>query len=111
MQFGDNSQTVRLIGIQGGAVQLASKKELAKLSYAAGKGTCTMIVTEQPTLQLGVSMKNKELDQEALRELQGVLDHFHILFEEPKGLPPRRQHDHQIPLKDETQIVKIRPYP
>ena len=39
-----------------------------------------------------------------------ILDQFSVLFEEPSGLPPRRKHDHQIPLKDETQAVKIRPY-
>ena len=32
------------------------------------------------------------------------------LFEKPTALPPRRRHDHHIPLKDESQIVRIRPY-
>ena len=26
------------------------------------------------------------------------------------GLPPKRAHDHHIPLKDESQVVKVRPY-
>ena len=28
----------------------------------------------------------------------------------PRGLPPPRAHDHRIPLTDEFQTVKIRPY-
>ena len=39
-----------------------------------------------------------------------MLDQFSVLFAEPTGLPPRRVQDHQIPLKDESQVVKIRPY-
>ena len=39
-----------------------------------------------------------------------LLDQFQVLFEAPIGLPPSRTHDHQIPLKDESQVVKIKPY-
>ena len=28
----------------------------------------------------------------------------------PTELPPKKGHDHQIPLKDELQVVKVRPY-
>ena len=55
-------------------------------------------------------MKNKELTQTTILELQGVLDQYFVLFDEPQGLPPKRAHDHQIPLKDESQVIKIRPY-
>ena len=39
-----------LSGLKGGIVQIASEKQLAKMSQAVGKGTCTMLLTEQPTL-------------------------------------------------------------
>ena len=38
------------------------------------------------------------------------MDQYFVLFDESQGLPPKRAHDHQIPLKDESQVVKIRPY-
>ena len=47
-------------------------------------------------------MKNKELTQITILELQSVLDQYSVLFDEPQGLPPKRVHDHQIPLKDES---------
>ncbi|KAK1619811.1 hypothetical protein QYE76_025328 [Lolium multiflorum] len=39
-----------------------------------------------------------------------LLTEYKHLFEEPKGLPPRRAHDHQIPLLPGAQPVKSRPY-
>jgi hypothetical protein len=32
------------------------------------------------------------------------------VFEEPKGLPPIRSHDHQIVLKEGSQPISVRPY-
>ena len=42
--------------------------------------------------------------------LQTVLDTYHHVFREPVGLPPVREHDHRIPLKDEHLTVNLRPY-
>ena len=39
-----------------------------------------------------------------------LLDQFEVLFEAPTELPPKRTHDHQIPLQDESQVVKTKPY-
>jgi len=32
------------------------------------------------------------------------------VFQEPKGLPPLRDHDHKIPLKTRSEAVNLRPY-
>lgn len=34
--------------------------------------------------------------------LQESIAEFEVVFEEPKGLPPQRSHDHQILLKEGT---------
>lgn len=39
-----------------------------------------------------------------------LLGHFSKVFEEPRGLPPQRSHDHQMPWKDETLSVNVRLY-
>ena len=43
-------------------------------------------------------------------DLRQLLDHYKVLFEVPKGLPPPRAHDHKIPLVNELHVVKMRPY-
>ena len=42
--------------------------------------------------------------------MQTLLDTYHQVFKEPGGLPPAREHDHRIPLKDENMTVNLRPY-
>lgn len=39
-----------------------------------------------------------------------MLDEYDDIFRDPVGLLPPRQHDHGIPLKDDSSIVKIRSY-
>lgn len=39
-----------------------------------------------------------------------LLEKYSALFQEPVELPPVRDIDHIIPLKDEGQVVKLRPY-
>ena len=75
-----------------------------------GKGLYSLVFIEQPLLQLSDKVLNKALDPVSSWELQSLLCRFTILFDVPIGLPPLKSHDHQIPLKDEHQIVKVRPY-
>lgn len=43
-------------------------------------------------------------------EVQEVLQEFQELFCPPMSLPPRRAHDHKIPLVPGAQAVSARPY-
>ncbi|XP_038990616.1 uncharacterized protein LOC120113567 [Hibiscus syriacus] len=43
-------------------------------------------------------------------ELQDLLEEYLVVFEEPKGMSPSREHDHSIILKEGTEAVNIRPY-
>lgn len=43
-------------------------------------------------------------------QLQPILASYKDVFEEPKGLPPPRSHDHKIPLVQGSGRVCVRPY-
>ncbi|KAJ4801231.1 polyprotein [Rhynchospora pubera] len=43
-------------------------------------------------------------------ELQVILSSYSEIFKEPKELPPKRTHDHVIPLKEGAEPVNLRPY-
>lgn len=54
---------------------------------------------------------NEEGLQEAIPvEILRVLEQYTDVFEEPKGLPPKRACDHRIPLMEGAQPVNQRPY-
>jgi len=42
--------------------------------------------------------------------LHGLLKSYQDVFQEPKGLPSLRDHDHKIPLKAGSEAVNLRPY-
>jgi hypothetical protein len=43
-------------------------------------------------------------------ELANLLHQFQDIFQEPTGLPPHRDCDHHIPLKEGAKPPNIRPY-
>ncbi|GAU48361.1 hypothetical protein TSUD_282420 [Trifolium subterraneum] len=43
-------------------------------------------------------------------ELEGLLDKYEDIFKEPRGLPPRREKEHVINLKEGHDAVNVRPY-
>lgn len=44
------------------------------------------------------------------KEFQEIWKEFSELFREPEWLPPQRDIEHQIPLKDGTEPINVRPY-
>ncbi|CAL1391412.1 unnamed protein product [Linum trigynum] len=44
------------------------------------------------------------------QDLQDILRDFGDLFDEPSQLPPRRQIEHRITLKEGTEAINVRPY-
>ena len=43
-------------------------------------------------------------------DLQEIIDHHSVIFDIPKGLPPKRDHEHAIQLVLGSQPPNIRPY-
>ena len=107
MQFFVEDKLVTLQGLQGGAVQIASKQQLSKLP---DKRSPTLLLAETVSLSLLEGDTQQGVDTVATLQLQDLLQQYNKLFEEPIGLPPERTYDHHIPLKDERQVVKMRPY-
>ena len=51
------------------------------------------------------------VDEEVIPvEVQALLEQYDKLFQEPTQLPPHRNHDHKIPLKEGINAVNVRLY-
>jgi len=42
--------------------------------------------------------------------MEGILEEYKEIFQDPSGLPPSRRQDHIIELKNRAEIANIRPY-
>ncbi|KAL4351578.1 hypothetical protein GQ457_06G012930 [Hibiscus cannabinus] len=50
------------------------------------------------------------IDNEVPETCRAILEKYIRVFDEPKGLPPQRSHDHAIKLHPDAQPVNLRPY-
>ncbi|WVY93416.1 hypothetical protein V8G54_032504 [Vigna mungo] len=56
-------------------------------------------------------LEDTEENQQLLSdEIKVVLEEYKDIFQDPQGLPPRREHDHAINLKEGVQIPNMVPY-
>jgi hypothetical protein len=67
-------------------------------------------VSLQGLLHHGKSVQLRSFEVGQDLRLQGILDTFKDLFQEPQGLPPSRPCDHRICLKEGSDPVVVRPY-
>lgn len=66
----------------------------------------------------GFLVEMKQLDEtqtmatttETLFDIGGLLSYYEDVFNLPSGLPPRRDHEHSILLKDGTTPISVTPY-
>jgi len=88
-----------LEGIQSGAMELVHEGLMDKCVCQMAKGwviyACSKEEASASEVQEGMKPEMEEPCQEFAR-----------IFEEPKGLPPRRSHDHQISLINGAEPVK-----
>lgn len=110
MRFRYNSQWVELRGANSmetsnSALQsLLSKTRICVEGlYMTAEGQ-VLGVPSQQRAAAGALTKNQEL------EVQRLLTDFQDVFQEPKGLPPKRSHEHVIHLLEGQGQVNVRPY-
>lgn len=61
-------------------------------------------------LQLNLLSSSPGETKELLPAIQKILDQYSEIFDEPETLPPHRQCDHTIPLKQDATPPMVRPY-
>ncbi|KAG8483504.1 hypothetical protein CXB51_022371 [Gossypium anomalum] len=107
MQFMVKGQPCTLQGIIPGSLAVERFCSNAKCFVTMGQpmGLYTVVMSTPKQAALSATIV-----EDSAVHLQEMLDEFGDVFQVPKGLPPSRLHDHRIPLKDESAVIKIRPY-
>ena len=59
---------------------------------------------------LYVQLEGQQNNEELSSDMQAVLEEYSDVFDAPTSLPPTREIDHKIPLKDGTEAINVRPY-
>ncbi len=98
--FNKGGKLITVKGITGNAQLRAIG---ARQWYKAGvHGNCCAIA----------HLRSSECKQEEHipHKIQEILEQYASVFQEPKTLPPKRSHDHRIPLYPSATPVNIRPY-
>ncbi|XP_071901048.1 uncharacterized protein [Coffea arabica] len=118
MEFMQAGHKVVLRGMKRQGLQLVKQKKMQKIlqkpEQIAEAQLCLIRVVQKPTadtLPLCTISANTE-DQQVSNpvKLEYLLNDYEDLFQEPKGLPPKRLHDHKIVLKEGTEPINVRPY-
>ncbi|OMO68489.1 reverse transcriptase [Corchorus capsularis] len=108
MKFTIKGIQYKLQRLTSGEVSLITDKQAAR-APVSNKALYTLLVcTTFP--QCFVIDRQPSSVSYLPQDLQALLQQNAKIFDVPTGLPLSRAHDHQIPLKDESQVVKIRPY-
>ena len=99
MDFTWENKSCRLQGIGPQSIQTASLTEITKelRQGQSGFAICFHVNVED-------SLNTTTLD------MQDLLKEYNTLFQEPTKLPPRREIDYNITLKEGTKLVNVRSY-
>jgi hypothetical protein len=100
MRFTLFGKPIILTGLNSAGLTVEDSPKFFKNASASAKG---LVLQMLPHFQAFSSTVIHE-------DLQALITEFGMVFEEPKGLPPQRSHDHQILLKEGTKPVCVRPY-
>jgi len=99
IEFRWNNQIQKLQGIDAQHIQSASLKDVSK---ELRQGYSMFAICLQTEAELLVNRVKSEMQQ--------LLKDFKDIFQAPEQLPPVREIDHTITLKEGTEPVNVRPY-
>lgn len=108
MQFTYKVHKVSLRGIQPPAMKLVEQGKMDKLLANPAELSMMTVGLFATNLEPGASFWKLQAQIEIVKDksgLQEVLQKYSDLFDVPKGLPPPRQHDHKIVLKEGTSLI------
>jgi hypothetical protein len=101
MKFSLEGKEIELRGITGKPSKVISSNGMKKLLKKGHQG----VIAQLCSLDVQTSKPSIPLD------LQGIIDKHSKVFEDiPKGIPPTRNHDHEIHLIPGSVPPNIRPY-
>ncbi|XP_039027637.1 uncharacterized protein LOC120161466 [Hibiscus syriacus] len=80
------------------------------LQQISGATLLKMTASEATILGHVVLLSMTEIPKSVPAALKPLLKRYSSVFDEPKGLPPTRTHDHAIPLKPGSSPINLRPY-
>jgi hypothetical protein len=101
MKFSLEGKEIELRGITGKPDKVISSNGMKKLLKKGHQG----VIAQLFSLDVQTSKPSIPLD------LQGIIDKHSKVFEDiPKGLPPTRNHDHDIHLIPRSVPPNIKPY-
>nr|GEY44554.1 reverse transcriptase [Tanacetum cinerariifolium] len=104
MEYTYNNKKVVLKGIKQATIQwMQGKKRQRKKLVSAELSAMSVCVC--PTIFMQI-----EAGSYHSKDVEAVLKDFEPVFDVPKELPPKRTHDHMIPLVPNTHPDNIRPY-
>ncbi|GJT20658.1 retrotransposable element Tf2 [Tanacetum coccineum] len=111
MTFAYKGKTMILRGSTKPVVQWMNGKQAS----SSEKQSKNLAMCVYPTSMLQMMSPNNSTQHSSgmpntPSELNHLIVEFVDVFEIPICLPPKRSHDHKIPLKDGTQPINIRPY-
>ncbi|PWA91318.1 Ty3/gypsy retrotransposon protein [Artemisia annua] len=103
MSFVKDGKNVTIKGDSGLSRTLVSLKSMVRSLQKEKKGFLVEMkqLDETPTMATTT---------ETLFDIGGLLSDYDDVFNLPSGLPPRRDHEHSIVLKDGTTPISVRPY-
>ena len=105
MTFVHKGEIITLYGDgpkQASYLSLAQFKRLSQMGAIAHVHLLAMAEAAQQS--------SPNLEAEVDPAIQELLNSYQHLFHKPKGLPPRRHHDHHIHLLPGTPPVNVKPY-
>jgi hypothetical protein len=107
LKFYQQGRFITLQGDRAKGPQQAQLHQLRRMQHTNAIAECFTIQLMEPEVPQDILV---ELPADMEPELAILLHTYRKVFKTPSGLPPPREHNHEIHLKEGTKPVKVKPY-